>query len=87
MLADETGFRGGLVFKAHRLVSLNSRLESNKEEEEGRYRGQRVLNRTAVPSRTGRDTLLGQTPGVLAPEVDSEYFSLRFRLSRTHRAL
>ena len=26
-------FRGGLVFKAHRLcVSLNSRLESNKEE-------------------------------------------------------
>ena len=27
-------FRGGLVFKAHRpLVSLNSRLESNKEEE------------------------------------------------------
>jgi len=33
-------FRGGLVFKAHRLcVSLNSRLESNKEEEEtGRFR-------------------------------------------------
>ena len=28
-------FRGGLVFKAHRLcVSLNSRLESNHEEEE-----------------------------------------------------
>ena len=28
-------FRGGLVFKADRLfVSLNSRLESNKEEEE-----------------------------------------------------
>ena len=28
--------RGGLVFEAHRLcVSLNSRLESNKEEEEG----------------------------------------------------
>jgi len=28
-------FRAGLVFKAHRLcVSLNSRLESNKEEEE-----------------------------------------------------
>jgi len=27
-------FRGGLVFKAHRLcVSINSRLESNKEEE------------------------------------------------------
>ena len=30
-------FRGGLVFKAHGLfVSLNSRLECNKEEEEGR---------------------------------------------------
>ena len=29
-------FRGGLVLKAHRLcVSLDSRLESNKEEEEG----------------------------------------------------
>ena len=29
-------FRGGLVFKAHRLcVSLNSRLGSNKEEENG----------------------------------------------------
>ena len=28
-------FRGGLVFKVHRLcVSLNSRLQSNKEEEE-----------------------------------------------------
>ena len=35
--ADGLGFRfrGGLVFKAHRIcVSLNSRLESNKEEEE-----------------------------------------------------
>jgi len=29
-------FRGGLVFKAHRLcAALNSRLESNKEEKEG----------------------------------------------------
>ena len=27
-------FRGGLVFKAHRLASLNSRLESYKEEED-----------------------------------------------------
>ena len=27
-------FRGGLVCKAHFLLSLNSRLESNKEEEE-----------------------------------------------------
>ena len=34
-------FRGGLVVKAHRLcVSLNSRLESNKEEEvQGRQEG------------------------------------------------
>ena len=33
-------FRGGLVFKAHRLcVSLNSRLESNEEEEVKGYRG------------------------------------------------
>ena len=32
---DAQRFRGGLVFKAHRLcVSLNSRLQSNKEEEE-----------------------------------------------------
>jgi len=31
-----TRSRGGLVFKAHRLcLSLNSRLESNEEEEEG----------------------------------------------------
>jgi len=45
-------FRGGLVFKAHRpRVSLNSRLESNKEEEgrgaERAYRGVRkwpILN-------------------------------------------
>jgi len=33
---DQQRFRGGLIFEAHRLcVSLNSRLESNKEEEEG----------------------------------------------------
>jgi len=32
-------FRGGLVFKAHKFcVSLNSRLESNKEEE-GTHQG------------------------------------------------
>jgi len=35
VMRPECMFRGGLVFKAHRLcVSLNSRLESNKEEEE-----------------------------------------------------
>ena len=33
---DVQRFRGGLVFQAHRLcVSLNSRLEGNKEEEKG----------------------------------------------------
>jgi len=32
--SDEDLFRGGLVFKANRKKSLNSRLESNKEEEE-----------------------------------------------------
>ena len=31
-VAPHLGFRRGLVFTAHRLVSLNSRLESNKEE-------------------------------------------------------
>ena len=32
---QDSWFRGGLEFKEHRLcVSLNSRLESNKEEEE-----------------------------------------------------
>jgi len=48
---DVKRFRGGLVFKAHRLcVSLNSRLESNKEEEEGTlatlYAGKRVSRST-----------------------------------------
>jgi len=42
-------FRGGLVFKAHRLcVSLNSRLESNKEEEETRRLAQDCAFRAAV---------------------------------------
>jgi len=40
-------FRGGLVFKAHRLcISLNSRLESSTEEEEG-LGSNLVLNREA----------------------------------------
>jgi len=39
-MAAVTKFRGGLVCKAHRLyVSLNSRLESNKEEEEEAHCG------------------------------------------------
>ena len=36
-------FRGGLVFKAHRLcVSLDSRLESKKEQEEDSITGERL---------------------------------------------
>jgi len=46
-------FRGGLVFKAHRLcVSLNSRLESNKEEEE-RNGGHLVLGGSARRTVSG----------------------------------
>jgi len=49
-------FRGGLVFKAHRLcVSLNSRLGSNKEEkkatdaaEPGRFSASRMTNSIRV---------------------------------------
>jgi len=45
-------FRGGLVFKAHRLcVSLNSRLESNTEEEK--------VDLRTVPRRDRRE-LRGQ---------------------------
>jgi len=33
--AAQTLLPRGLIFKVHRLLSLNSRLESNKEEEEG----------------------------------------------------
>ena len=41
-------FRGGLVFKAQRLyVSLNSRLESNKEEEDEVDDGMRASILTA----------------------------------------
>ena len=43
-------FRGGLVFQAHRLcVSLNSRLGSNKEEEENRRDRIRLGQRTCIP--------------------------------------
>jgi len=39
-------FRGGLEFKAHRLcVSLNSRLESNKEEEAHRAEDSEAVGR------------------------------------------
>ena len=50
-------FRGGLVFKAHTLcVSLNSRLQSNKEEEEGcQTRPQRARMRGET-RRTGPNT-------------------------------
>ena len=48
-------FRGGLVFKAHRLcVSLNSRLESNKEEKNkpGEFRGVRGFREFRGVSRS-----------------------------------
>ena len=45
-------FRGGLVFKAHRLcVSLNSGLKRNKEEEDHLGRGGESL-RLSVASKT-----------------------------------
>jgi len=52
-------FRGGLVFEAHRCVSLNSRLESNNEEkkEPGRSGGSRRGEvRGRAPSSASRRT-------------------------------
>jgi len=47
-------FRGGLVFKAHRLfVSLNSRLESNEEEEEGQEESGRETGGVWVGNSVG----------------------------------
>jgi len=54
-------FRGGLVFKAHRLcVSLNSRLESNKEEEEvpGGERAQELQCHISAIEKSNRNPLL-----------------------------
>ena len=46
-------FRGGLVFKAHRLyVSLNSRLESNKKEERTTRAADRALKNDPRSSKT-----------------------------------
>ena len=60
-------FRGGLVFKAHRLcVSLNSRLESNKEEEK------------KVGVGDVHEHLLHQHPGI---GFGVSVFSFRFRVS------
>ena len=51
-------FRGGLVFKDHRLcVSLNSRLESNKEEEEKRVTASIIAGATSGRG-TGLDCLI-----------------------------
>jgi len=64
-------FRGGLVFQAHRLcVSLNSRLESNKEEEEGMARRTRPsvitrLARSACRSDSALEATQGQMDGFL----------------------
>ena len=47
-------FRGGLVFKADRLcVSLNSRLESHKEEEEEPSKGLSWARAVPLPSEEG----------------------------------
>ena len=47
-------FRGGLVFEAHRLfVSLNSRLESNQEEEEEETPFLQVVRNGQVMSGSG----------------------------------
>jgi len=46
-------FRGGLVFKAHRLcVSLNSRLESHKEEEDSGVGGADLASEHAGGGRS-----------------------------------
>ena len=48
-------FRGGLVFKAHRLcVSLDTRLDSNKEEEEDRERALTVRSHTTFSNGCAR---------------------------------
>ena len=58
-------FRGGLVFKAHRLcVSLNSRLESNTEEEDRVVADHDVVHAVA---------LLGVIK-IMRPEVNSPDF-------------
>ena len=57
---DAHRFRGGLVFKAHRLcVSLNSRLESNQEKREHQRR---------APGRGARSPLLLPTLSRLFPQ-------------------
>ena len=67
-------FRGGLAFKAHRLcVSLNSRLENNKEEEEGV--GFRVECLGGEPFR-GRYRWVEQTP---AAATNRSQLLVRFR--------
>jgi len=59
-------FRGGLVFKAHRLcVSLNSRLESNKEEKR-KVLGRRRRGRSCI-SRPAPRSCLNPTPYTLHP--------------------
>jgi len=57
---DVQRFRGGLVFKAHRLcVSLNSRLESNNEEKkrQGMHHWWRMPRGHLMPSTPTPQTL------------------------------
>ena len=66
-------FRGGLVFKAHTLcVSLNSRLESNNEEEDnftasGSSPSTRLANRSSCSLFSGNDLV---KPGFFISKVD-----------------
>jgi len=64
-------FRGGLVFKAHRLcVSLNSRLESNKEEE----RRSDAVSETVSQPASRRATMLRHRTQVTLPPSAAQRF-------------
>ena len=72
LLRNVQRFRGGLVFKAHRLwVSLNSRLERNTEEEKRRLRVQGST--TSAPKKKNLlQTLQYGEWGVWAHPIDAE---------------
>ena len=88
-------FRGGLVFKAHRLcVSLNSRLESNKEgalsreqdekaEKDKEAKEQKALEKAEKDSKVSRPRLLhpqARPAAYCGPEVDSWQGGLTFTI-------
>ena len=65
-------FRGGLVFKAHRLwVSLNSRLECNKEEED-LVHGDHVRSpKRALPTETKVESGTSQSKGGISVNLSN----------------